>query len=66
MKQKHCTECNNLVSFKVMKFCWNDPYTSDHRGLCCDCFDVSLGADRTVKLNERTPYRLHDFDDYDL
>lgn len=60
-----CTECNEPLTDKMLSHA-KDKYTPDHKGLCCDCFDVSCGGQVRVKLNRRTPVRLHDFDDYEF
>lgn len=59
----NCEQCDAEVPEVITRVCWQDPHTLDHRGLCCSCFDVSLGARPPVIMNLRTPvswYRPED------
>jgi len=49
-----CSECDAEVPDSIVRSCWEDPHTPDHRGLCCSCFDVSLGKPPPVVLGLRT------------
>ncbi len=39
-ESRHCARC----AIPTHTRCWGDASTPDHDGICCDCFDASLGA----------------------
>lgn len=49
----NCKNCNVEVGKKTIEGCWKDEHTPDHIGLCCDCFDVLLGAEPPNKVRTR-------------
>jgi hypothetical protein len=38
----NCSGCECVVPEKTVKGCWEDIYTPDHFGMCCDCFDAKV------------------------
>lgn len=58
-----CDKCDVSVPDSVVATCWADRHTPDHVGLCCNCFDVSLGMRPPVVLGLRTAARLDNDDD---
>lgn len=34
-----CEDCGLKVYQHTVEGCWKDPYTRNHKGLCCDCYD---------------------------
>ena len=57
-----CTTCDKEVPDGIISSCWEDRHIPDHRGLCCDCFDVSCGMRPKVVLGLRTASRLDEDD----
>lgn len=60
-----CDKCEAEISVLVIRTCWEDRYTPDHRGICCSCFDVSCGKRPPVVLGLKTVARLDDDSDDD-
>lgn len=58
-----CDRCDAEVPIAIVSGCWADRHTPDHAGLCCDCFDVSLGMKPPIVLCLRTAARIDDDDD---
>lgn len=42
-RRNHCFHCNDEVSARIREVHWAE--TPSHRGLCCDCFDLSFGME---------------------
>ena len=60
-----CAECGEYVSPQVREVCWADHEVPDHKKICCDCFDVSLGMKPPIKLNVKTSADWFSYEEYD-
>lgn len=62
--EMECDKCGDAIPDVVVRSCWEDVHTPDHKGLCCSCFDVALGKHPPVVLGLRSVARI-DFDNDD-